>query len=107
MTHNLSNAEAAKIRKYENVALEVKSIWKLNNIFICTLVTWVEWVITRNFLKYIKDIYLNKNMLKEWDKRQYYYISYGTQIPRTHPLISGDRMTLLPQTDSNPINNLG
>jgi len=25
----------------------------------------------------------------------------------THPLILGERMTLLPQTDSNPINNLG
>jgi len=39
MTHNLSKAEAEKIRKYENVALEVKNIWKLNNMLICTLVT--------------------------------------------------------------------
>jgi hypothetical protein len=39
MTHNLSNGEAEKTGKYENLALEVKNIWKLNNIFICTLVT--------------------------------------------------------------------
>ena len=58
MTHNLSNAKAEKIRKYENAALEFKNIWKLNNILICTLITRVEWVIAKNFLKYIEDIYL-------------------------------------------------
>ena len=68
MTHNLSKAEAEKIRKYENVALEVKNIWKLNNMLICTLVTWVEWVITKNFLKYIENIYLNKNILRVGQK---------------------------------------
>jgi len=34
LTHKLSNIEGEKITKYENFALKIKSIWKLNNISI-------------------------------------------------------------------------
>ena len=34
LTHNLHKTEAEKIMKYENVALEIKNIWKFNNIVI-------------------------------------------------------------------------
>jgi hypothetical protein len=34
LTHNFSKIEAQKITKYENLALEIKNIWKLNNV--CT-----------------------------------------------------------------------
>jgi hypothetical protein len=41
----------------------------------------------------------------ECSKKQYYYMSYKIEIPRTHPLILGDRMNLL-LTEPNT-NNLG
>jgi hypothetical protein len=34
LTHMYSNIEGEKITKYENFALKIKSIWKLNNISI-------------------------------------------------------------------------
>jgi hypothetical protein len=34
LNHKLSNIEGEKITKYENFALKIKSIWKLNNISI-------------------------------------------------------------------------
>ena len=34
--HNISSAETQKITKYENLALEFKKIWKLNNESIYT-----------------------------------------------------------------------
>jgi len=34
LIHNLHKTEAEKIRKYENLALEIKNIWKFNNVII-------------------------------------------------------------------------
>jgi len=34
LTHNLHKTEAGKMRKYENLALEIKNIWKFNNVVI-------------------------------------------------------------------------
>jgi len=34
LTQNLPKTEAEKIKKYEKLALEIKNIWKLNNV--CT-----------------------------------------------------------------------
>lgn len=31
LTYNLAKTEAEKITKYENLALEIKNIWKINN----------------------------------------------------------------------------
>ena len=42
LTHNLSNIEAEKITKYENLTLEIKNIRKLSNVSVCTLVISVE-----------------------------------------------------------------
>jgi hypothetical protein len=36
LTHNLPKTAAEKITKYENLALEIKNFWKLNNV-LCTL----------------------------------------------------------------------
>ena len=45
LTYNLPISEAEEIMKYENSALEIKNIWKLNNVSICTLViSWEEMV---------------------------------------------------------------
>jgi hypothetical protein len=42
LTHNLSNIQAEKIMKYENLALEIKNIRKLNRVFIYPLVMLAE-----------------------------------------------------------------
>jgi hypothetical protein len=66
MTHKLPTAEAEKIMKIENLNLEIKNIWKLNNVAIYPSVISVERVVTKNFLKYLENIGLTKNILK-WD----------------------------------------
>jgi hypothetical protein len=60
LTYNISSAAAEKITKYENLALDIKNIWKLNNVSVYPLVISVEGVVTRNFLKYTKNIGLTK-----------------------------------------------
>jgi len=63
LTHNRPKKEAEKITKYENFALEINNVWKLN-MSIYTLVISVEDVVTTNFLKYLKNIGLTKNILR-------------------------------------------
>jgi len=50
LTYNRPITEAEKIMKYENLALEIKNIWKLTSLSIYTLVTSGEGVVTRNSL---------------------------------------------------------
>jgi hypothetical protein len=38
LTDNRPNTEAEKITKYENLVLEIKNIWKLNNVSAYPLV---------------------------------------------------------------------
>jgi hypothetical protein len=38
LAQNLPKTEAEKIRKYENLAVEINNIWKLSNESICPLV---------------------------------------------------------------------
>jgi hypothetical protein len=38
LTHNLSNTEVEKITKYENLAMQIKNIWKLNNVCMCVCI---------------------------------------------------------------------
>lgn len=49
LTHNLEETEKFKIAKYQDLAEEMKRIWKLNVIKIIPLVISVEGVVTTNF----------------------------------------------------------
>ena len=51
-THKLSRTETQKITKYENLALEIKNIQKLNYGAIYPLVISAEGVVNKSFLKY-------------------------------------------------------
>jgi len=62
LTHKLSNTEAEKIMKYVNLALEIKNNWKLNIVFIYPLIMLAEGVTTKNFLKYLENTGLTKNI---------------------------------------------
>ena len=68
LTHNIPKTEAEKITKYENLVLEIKNIWKLNNVSVYTLVISAERVVTKNFLKYLQNTGLTKNVLRVWQK---------------------------------------
>jgi hypothetical protein len=47
LNHNLPKTGAEKITKHENLALEIKSIWKLKHVSIYPLVISVEKVVTK------------------------------------------------------------
>ena len=48
------------ITKYENLALEIKIIWKLNNISVYPIVISAEGVETKSFLKCLRNTGLTK-----------------------------------------------
>jgi hypothetical protein len=50
LTLNLSSIEAEEIMKYENLALQIKNIRKLNNVSVYPLVISVEGVSPKTFL---------------------------------------------------------
>jgi hypothetical protein len=68
LTHNHPITEAEKIIKYENLALEIKNIWKLNNVPVHTLVISRERVVTKNCSKYPENIGLTKHTLRVGQK---------------------------------------
>ena len=68
LTYNLSDTETEKITKYENLALENKKyIWKLNVSTYPSVIS-AEGVISKNFLKYLENIGLTKNILRVGQK---------------------------------------
>ena len=80
--------------------MEITNVWKLNNISV---------VIGHQKLPGIHSEYrFNHNYLKSVAKSSTVTnVSYSTQIPRTCPLTSGDRMNFLPLTDHNYTDSLG
>jgi len=62
LTLNLSRIDADKVNKYDNVALEIKKIWKFNNVSVHPSVISAEGVVTKNFLKYLENTGLTKNI---------------------------------------------
>ena len=68
LTHNLLKTEAEKTMKYKNFALDINNIWKLNNVLIFTLVISAEGVVTKDFLKYLENVVLTKNILRVGQK---------------------------------------
>ena len=64
VTHNLPKTEAQEIAKYGILALEIKNIWKLNDVSLYPTVIWAEGVATKSFLKYLQNIGLTKNILR-------------------------------------------
>jgi hypothetical protein len=64
-TYNLSSTEKKKFKKFENLALEIKNIWKLKYGAIHPLVISAEGLVTKGFLKCLENIVLIKNILRE------------------------------------------
>jgi hypothetical protein len=68
LTHNLPRTEAQKIAKHENLVLEIKYTWYLNNVSVYPFVITAEGVVTRNCLKYLQIIGLTKNIFRAGQK---------------------------------------
>jgi len=98
-----------EITKYENLAPQIKNIWKLINVPIYLLVISGEGVVTKNFLKNLESIgtYNQKQLRSGAKNSTTAHVSCTTLISRTRLLTLGVRMTFLPQTDPNPTNSLG
>jgi hypothetical protein len=64
-----------------------------------------EGVVTKNFLKYLENTDLTKNILRVEQKAT--NVSYGKQIPRTGPLILVNRAGFLPLIEPSPTDDLG
>jgi hypothetical protein len=68
LTHNFPKTDTEEIMKYDNLALEIKNSWKLNNVSAYPLDISVEGVVTKNFLQYLENIVLIINALREGQK---------------------------------------
>lgn len=51
------------------MALEIKNICKVNNVSIHPFVISVERVVTKNFIKYLENIGLSKNVIRVEQKQ--------------------------------------
>jgi hypothetical protein len=90
LTYNLPRTDTEKIMKYENLTLEIKNIWKLNNPSIYPLGISVEGVVTRNFVKYLENIGLTKKDLASRAKNSTVTnVSYSMEIPKACSLTLG------------------
>jgi hypothetical protein len=83
--------------KYENLTLEAKNIWKLNKVSTYRIAISGNGVFTRNFLKYLENVGLTKNILRVGQNEFYYekisrFQGHGLDLPLTKP---------------NPTKNLG
>ena len=109
MTHNLLKTETQKITHYQNFALETKKVCEVNNVSVHPFIIPVERVVTNNFLKYLENIGLTKNVLRVGQNTVLHIanVSYSTQISRTCPLTLVDRVNFLPLTEPNPTDNPG
>lgn len=67
LTRNLRKSEAEKLRKYENLAIELKNIWKLHEVSHFPMVISAEGVVTRNFKRNLEKLDI-KNIFDEAQK---------------------------------------
>ena len=62
LTHNLNKIEIEKKHKYEELAFQLKNIWKLNHVSIYPLVMSTEGVVSKTFHFNIEKLQLNPNI---------------------------------------------
>ena len=60
LAYNLPKIEAEKIKNYKNLVLEIKNMWKLNNVSVGPPVISAEGVVTKIIQKYLDNTGLTK-----------------------------------------------
>ena len=68
LTHNIKKIESEKRIEYEELAWQIKDIWKLERVSIYPLVISVEGVVLYNFNKNIEKLGLPNTILKHAQK---------------------------------------
>ena len=63
LTHNIRKMEVEKKNKYENLAIEIKRLWKLHSIQIFPVVISAEGVISDELVNTFKTLDFSRNML--------------------------------------------
>ena len=97
MTHNLSKTEAKKITRHENLALEIKNIWKIITVCAYQLVISEDPSGYQELSEISVEYGFNQKFIKSVAKcNTITKVSYSTQIPSTRPLTLLDRMDFLP-----------
>jgi hypothetical protein len=71
LTNFLPRTEAVKVMKYENLVLEIKNIWKRNNVSIYT--SHLSGQVTTKLFTVPKEQRFNQQHLQSGGKMQYYY----------------------------------
>ena len=68
LTHNLKKTEIEKKNKYEELATQLKTIWKLGMVTICPLVMSAEGVVSSYFDKNIEKLGLPNTISRQAQK---------------------------------------
>jgi hypothetical protein len=58
LTNNIRSTEVEKIRKYEDLAIQIKDIWKLQSVKTYPFVISAEGVLSKNFIKNLEKLEL-------------------------------------------------
>jgi len=82
LTYKLSNTEAGKSKKDENVTLEIKNALQLHNAPIHAVVTTAKGVVNRNFLNSREHRFNQKRFRSGKNNSTITKVSYSTQIPK-------------------------
>ena len=64
----MKKTEAEKMAKYEELAFQLKSIWKLERVVIVPIIISAEGVISKKTTKNIEKLAVNKNILRVGQK---------------------------------------
>jgi hypothetical protein len=90
------------------LSLEIKNIWKLNNLYVYSSVISAGGMVTEDFLKHLEKIGLTKKNLKNGaESKTITNVSSSRQIPRKRPFILGHRMKFFLLTEPNTTDILG
>ena len=64
LTHNIKKTEIEKQRKYEELAIQLKNIWKLSKVTIHPIIISVEGVVSKQLTKTIEELALASSIAR-------------------------------------------
>lgn len=68
LTNNLQKTEREKVIKYQNLAIEIRHIWELNDVRIIPIIISATGVVTKHFVKHLDQLNIPKGLIKTIQK---------------------------------------
>lgn len=68
LTSNLQKTEIEKVNKYQNLAIELKHTWQLEEVKVVPIIISVTGIVSKSFSKHIEQLSLPKILLREIQK---------------------------------------